>query len=34
MAVEIEGQDTSAQSAGAPKVADWLEAEEDEEPHH
>jgi F-type H+-transporting ATPase subunit h len=34
MAVEIEGQDTSAQTSGAPKVADWLEAEEDEEPHH
>ncbi|CEI64128.1 hypothetical protein FVEN_g8976 [Fusarium venenatum] len=34
MAVEIEGQDASAQTAGAPKVADWLEAEEDEEPHH
>ncbi|KAM0353503.1 hypothetical protein ACHAPU_001515 [Fusarium lateritium] len=34
MAVEIEGQDTAAQSAGTPEVADWLEAEEDEEPHH
>ncbi|KAF4991365.1 hypothetical protein FGRMN_7864 [Fusarium graminum] len=34
MAVEIEGQDTAAQGAGTPEVADWLEAEEDEEPHH
>ncbi|KAM0252099.1 hypothetical protein ACHAQJ_007896 [Trichoderma viride] len=35
MAVEIEGQDTSAQSAtGAVQLPDWLEAEEEEEPHH
>ncbi|KAI6770168.1 hypothetical protein HG530_004797 [Fusarium avenaceum] len=34
MAVEIEGQDAAAQGAGTPQVADWLEAEEDEEPHH
>ncbi|KAF4332423.1 F1F0-ATPase complex subunit h [Fusarium beomiforme] len=34
MAVEIEGQDTSAQSAGTPAVADWLEAEEEDEAHH
>ncbi|KAI1031559.1 hypothetical protein LB504_000839 [Fusarium proliferatum] len=33
MAVEIEGQDSSAQS-GTPEVADWLEAEEEDEPHH
>ncbi|EGR52714.1 uncharacterized protein TRIREDRAFT_73697 [Trichoderma reesei QM6a] len=35
MAVEIEGQDASAQtSAGAAQLPDWLEAEEEEEPHH
>ncbi|KAI8691123.1 ATP synthase F0 subcomplex subunit H atp14 [Fusarium falciforme] len=35
MAVEIEGQDTSAQTAsGTPEVADWLEAEEEDEAHH
>lgn len=35
MAVEIEGQDVAAQSAtGAAEVPDWLEAEEDDEPHH
>ncbi|KAI5466140.1 ATP synthase H chain [Mariannaea sp. PMI_226] len=35
MAVEIEGQDASAQSAtGAAEIPDWLEAEEDDEPHH
>ncbi|KAG7438285.1 hypothetical protein Forpi1262_v000927 [Fusarium oxysporum f. sp. raphani] len=33
MAVEIEGQDSSAQS-GTPEVADWLEAEEEDEAHH
>ncbi|KAF4977178.1 hypothetical protein FDECE_18384 [Fusarium decemcellulare] len=35
MAVEIEGQDTTAQTAsGTPEVADWLEAEEEDETHH
>lgn len=35
MAVEIEGQDASAQTAsGTPEVADWLEAEEEDEAHH
>ncbi|KAL7923969.1 ATP synthase complex subunit H domain-containing protein [Trichoderma austrokoningii] len=35
MAVEIEGQDASAQSAtGVAQLPDWLEAEEEEEPHH
>ncbi|KAH8737292.1 ATP synthase complex subunit H-domain-containing protein [Ilyonectria robusta] len=35
MAVEIEGQDVAAQSAtGATEAPDWLEAEEDDEPHH
>ncbi|KAH7274057.1 ATP synthase F0 subcomplex subunit H atp14 [Fusarium solani] len=35
MAVEIEGQDTTAQTAsGTPEVADWLEAEEEDEAHH
>ncbi|RSL66187.1 hypothetical protein CEP53_003423 [Fusarium sp. AF-6] len=35
MAVEIEGQDTSAQTAsGTPEVADWLEAEEEDDAHH
>ncbi|KAF4983507.1 hypothetical protein FZEAL_1094 [Fusarium zealandicum] len=34
MAVEIEGQDTTAQTAGVPEVADWLEAEEEDEVHH
>ncbi|RFU73844.1 atp synthase complex subunit h [Trichoderma arundinaceum] len=35
MAVEIEGQDASAQTAaGAAQLPDWLEAEEEEEPHH
>ncbi|TFB05179.1 hypothetical protein CCMA1212_002724 [Trichoderma ghanense] len=35
MAVEIEGQDASAQtSAGAAQLPDWLETEEEEEPHH
>ncbi|KAL6867871.1 ATP synthase complex subunit H domain-containing protein [Trichoderma novae-zelandiae] len=35
MAVEIEGQDTSAQtSTGVAQLPDWLEAEEEEEAHH
>ncbi|KAF4456322.1 F1F0-ATPase complex subunit h [Fusarium albosuccineum] len=35
MAVEIEGQDSTAQTAsGTPEVADWLEAEEEDETHH
>ncbi|KAK5990631.1 ATP synthase subunit H [Cladobotryum mycophilum] len=34
MAVEIEGQDASAQSSSTPaKLPDWLEAEEDEPKH-
>ncbi|KAH6610460.1 hypothetical protein Trco_000480 [Trichoderma cornu-damae] len=35
MAVEIEGQDASAQTTnGVAQLPDWLEAEEEEEPHH
>lgn len=35
MAVEIEGQDASAQSTtGAAAIPDWLEAEEEDEVHH
>lgn len=35
MAVEIEGQDVSAQTSGAPaELPDWLEAEEDEPEGH
>jgi F-type H+-transporting ATPase subunit h len=35
MAVEIEGQDASAQTSGAPAaLPDWLETEEEEEAHH
>ncbi|KAM5355808.1 hypothetical protein ACJ41O_002454 [Fusarium nematophilum] len=35
MAVEIEGQDAAAQSSsGTAEVADWLEAEEEDDAHH
>lgn len=35
MAVELEGQDTAAQSAqGATQIPDWLEAEEEEAEAH
>jgi F-type H+-transporting ATPase subunit h len=35
MAVEIEGQDTAAQTSGAPAaLPDWLETEEEDEAHH
>lgn len=35
MAVELEGQDASAQTtSGVAEIPDWLEAEEEDEVHH
>ncbi|KAF7554957.1 hypothetical protein G7046_g6673 [Stylonectria norvegica] len=34
MAVEIEGQDATTAAGGVAEIPDWLEAEEEDEPHH